>query len=625
MPRLKRPLLIASLSLALLGVASGRAPLAAPQEAASAPSAAPAAAPVPPPAPPAAEVLALRGDLERLVRDAGPGARVSVLVVSLDRGDTLFSHLPDLSLVPASNLKLYSTAAALYYLGPDFRYSTYVLGTGEVEEGVLTGDLVLYGTGDPSISGRLLESSLSTFREMADSVAAQGIREVRGAVVGDGSYFDSAWIGDGWEEDDRMSWYAAPVGALSFAENVVSVRVLPGGAAGEPARIRTTPQTEGLAVENRVRTVASGATRIRFEQGADGLVVEGQIARRHPGLARSLPVVDPGNFAAAAFRAVLEERGIRVAGGVRSVRDAGSSAVALAAGSAAPAEEPAPPRVLAVHLSPTLAELTRLTNHISHNLFAEAMLKAVGRVALGDGSFAGGGRAVRYFLECEANVDSASLHIVDGSGLSNLNRVTARTTVQLLDYMRRSGVGETFYASLPEAATRNDLAHSLRNRMGGTAAAGNLRAKTGTIQHVSSLSGYVRAADGENLAFSIIANGVPSTWRAKRAEDAIGARIARFSRPEAAPQLGEPLPTALAAPDRSPEAAPAPAASPAPARSAPAPKPAPAARTHRVKSGDTLDGIARRYDTSVRELQRLNPGLDPRRLQIGQRVRVPGE
>src|SRR5690606_26344585 len=145
-------------------------------------------------------------------------------------------------LVPASNLKLYSTAAALYFLGPDFRYSTYLLGDGDLRDGVLTGDLILYGTGDPAISGRMLESTTATFDALADSLAALGVREVRGDVVGDGSYFDDAWIGEGWDEDDRMRWYAAPVGALSFAENMVSVRVLPGGV-GEPAQLRTTPET----------------------------------------------------------------------------------------------------------------------------------------------------------------------------------------------------------------------------------------------------------------------------------------------------------------------------------------------------------------------------------------------
>lgn len=565
-----------------------------------------------------AEVARLRSELEEVIRSAGwREATHGVVVVSLDRGDTLFSLNPDLPLSPASNMKLYSTAAALYYLGPDFRFSTYLLGDGPVRDGVLEGDLILYGTGDPAISGRLLESSRSAFRAMADSLAAMGVREVRGDLVGDGSYFDSAWVGAGWEDDDRMAWYAAPVGALSFAENMVSVRVLP-GAPGEAARIRTAPETEGLALSNQVRTVSSGATRIRFEHGPEGVVVSGQIRRGHPGVARSLPVVDPGNFAAAALRATLEEKGIRVAGRVRTVTRPGSSRVSLA--SASPASDDAP-RVLAIHLSPPLSEIAEVTNHVSHNLFAEALLKTVGRVVFGEGTFEAGARAVQYFLECETSVHPEAVQVVDGSGLSRGNRASARATVHLLDYMTRSGSGEVYLSSLPEAGSARGL-----RRMHQTAAAGNLRAKTGTIQHVSSLSGYVDSADGERLAFSIIANGVPSTWRAKRIEDAIGARIARFQRPQlvGAPAVvaEEPEPTeaAEAVVTTVPEPA-APAAPPAARQSEPEPAAEP--RTHRVRSGETLDGIARRYDTTVRELQSANPGLQPRRLQIGQRIRIP--
>lgn len=520
--QLQRCFLIAGLSLAVLGRASGQNTVPSPI------SASPGAAPPPP----SAAVLELRQDLERIIRGAGwRDARHSVMVVSLERGDTLFAHQPDLPMAPASNMKLFSTAAALYFLGPDFRYSTYVLGRGEINDSVLAGDLILYGTGDPAISGRMLQSAQAVLRDLADSVAAQGIREVQGDLIGDGSYFDDTWIGPGWDDDDRMAWYAAPVGALSFAENLVSVRVLPGDRAGAPARIQTVPETRGLAIVNRVRTVSRGATRVRFEHGPDRLIVEGQIGRRHGGTARSIPIVDPTNYAAAAFRAALESRGVRVSGSVRTVRRSDSSAVAMAAGSGTQSDASVPPRVLAVHLSPTLGQLATLTNQISHNLFAEALLKTTGRVAVGDGSFQGGARAVRYFLECEAQVDSAALRIVDGSGLSDLNRVTARTTIQLLGFMRRSEVWESFYASLPQAATPHRLQHSLRHRMGGTAAAGNLRAKTGTISRVSSLSGYVRAATGELLAFSIYANGVPSTAQAKWIEDRIGARLASFARP----------------------------------------------------------------------------------------------
>jgi serine-type D-Ala-D-Ala carboxypeptidase/endopeptidase (penicillin-binding protein 4) len=626
---MKNALLIAASLTLALGVASGQAPgPAAP------PTPGPVQAPVAAPAAPSPALAELRADLQRVFR-GGPAwrdARFGVLVVSLDRGDTLFALNPDLPLAPASNMKLFSTAAALYYLGPEFRYSTYALADGEVRDGVLDGDLILYGTGDPAISRRMLQTTNAAFRALADSLAALGVREVRGDVVGDGSYFDAAWVAEGWREEYRLAAYSAPIGALSFAENVVSVGILP-GVPGAPAQIRTVPSTSGLAVANHVRTVASGATQVRFEHGEEGLTVRGQIARGNAGVHRSVTVVDPVNYAAAAFRSVLEERGIAVVGGLRTVRDAASSSVTISAAAAAARTDngarPAP-QVLAVHLSPTLLELATVTNHVSQNLFAEALLKTVGRVALGEGTFAGGARAILYFLECEGRVDGSTLRIVDGSGLSPLNRITARSTIQLLDLATRAGFWEPFLASLPPAAVPSQgMPHSLRNRMGLTPAAGNARAKTGTIQDASSLSGYVRAANGERLAFSIYANAVPSTALTKRMEDATVIRLARFTRPGAASPAaagpreapdhdGTPEPVEPTAPLAVPAAAPraeAPAAAPA--------RPAPAARTHRVRQGETLDGIARRYGTTVAAIQRANPGLEPRRLQVGQTVRLP--
>lgn len=598
-------LLIAAGSIGGVQVArSAQAPTA------QTPDAAPAALVDAPatPAPSASEVEAaaltdLRSDLLSSIRDPGwREVRYGVMVVSLDRGDTLFALNPDVPLAPASNMKLFSTAAAYYYLGPNFRYSTYALADGELQNGVIEGDLILFGTGDPAISGRFASGSVAVLRELADSLLARGVREVRGDVVGDGSYFDSEWLGRGWNSGNFMAWYSAPVGALSFAENVVSVQVRP-GSPGQPARITTAPQTQGLAVANQVRTVARGGTVVRFEHGEQGLVVSGQIGRGHPGIAHSVPVVDPTNYAAAAFHSVLQEQGIRVHGGVRAIHHARESRMSLANGGGG-SEQGAHPRVLAIHLSPPLSEIVKLTNHISHNLYAEALLKTVGRVALGEGSFDAGARAVRYLLECEGvALDTTAVQIVDGSGLSLLNRVTARNLIQLLDLMTRSEHWESYHASLPEAGRPRPAG---LQRMSGTAAEQNLRAKTGTIQNVSALSGYVRSADGERLAFAIMANEVPSTWRAKRTEDAIGERLASFSRTAAPP--------------------------PAPARAEPAPRQpaarqpatrATGARTYRVRQGDTMDGIARRHGISLRALQQANPGVEPRRIRPGQTLRIP--
>lgn len=643
--KIRRAILILVPVFAVLGIAPGRSPAGEPVPPMAVFTTAAdvvVADPVPPPdepeplPPPSFEVLDLRSDLEGLIRSATVRNSVhGVLVVSIDRGDTLFSHNADVPLAPASNMKLFSTSAALYYLGPDFRYSTYALADGPIVDGVLDGDLILYGTGDPAISSRMLTGALTPLNALADSLRARGITEVRGDILGDGSYFDDSWIAEGWREEYRLDSYSAPIGALSLAENVVRVRVTPGGAAGAPASIGTTPSTHGLLIQNRVTTTTGGRSSVRFSWDPDGLVIEGQLVRGHPGVTRTVTVVDPANFAAAAFRTVLENAGIEINGDVRTVRRSEGSPVSFGAVSTNGGGS-VPPRVVGTHLSPTLRELTSVANHVSQNLFAEAFFKTVGRVVLGDGSFQGGALAVQYFLECEKPFDFSAMRLVDGSGLSPINRVTPRATVHLLDLMTRTDVWEPFYESLPEAASPLGGQHSLRGRMRGTAAAGNLRAKTGTINNVSGLSGYVRSADGELLAFSILANEVPSTSRAKRTEDQIGARLAQFSRPPgdvvAAGTLtgvgAEADATGLSDVISGNDAGipGTPGGNSSSSSSQPAlltPEPTVVPRTHQIRAGQTLEAIANQYGTTVAELRRLNPGVEPRRIQIGQTITLP--
>jgi PBP4 family serine-type D-alanyl-D-alanine carboxypeptidase len=225
------------------------------------------------------------------------------------------------------------------------------------------------------------------------------------------------------------------------------------------------------------------------------------------------------------MREILLERGIGVGGGVRAVHGESESPVTGRSVFAPAFDRRQPLRVLAIHESPPMLDILEIINKRSHNMYAEQVLRTVGRVATGNGSVDGGAHAVRHFMRNEAAVDTAMLRLYDGSGLSPLNRVTARSLIQLLGFMAESEMAEDYFGSLPEAGATDGL-----QRMQRTEARGNLRAKTGTLARVSALSGYVRAQNGEELAFAIVSNNVPSTWRAKRVEDAIGARLARFTR-----------------------------------------------------------------------------------------------
>ncbi|MGH7466186.1 MAG: D-alanyl-D-alanine carboxypeptidase/D-alanyl-D-alanine endopeptidase, partial [Longimicrobiales bacterium] len=294
---------------------------------------------------------ALAGDLREIIaRPRWTGDRWSVMVRSLDRGDTLFSFGGEEPLTPASNMKLFTTAAALYYLGPDFRYNTFLLATGPIRDGVLDGDVVVYGTGDPTISNRFGDK-LSVWSAFADTLVALGVREIRGSVIGDGSYFSGPGAGEGWQQSYMNASYAASSGALSFAENVAMLQIRPGEQAGWRPEVELVPGGEGIAIVNQATTVGSGATRISAQRIAyDGpLVVRGQIARGAQPVLRSVPVSDPARFAAAAFRDVLGQRAIAVGGGVASAQTSEESPVTSRSVFAPALDSQAPVRVLAVH------------------------------------------------------------------------------------------------------------------------------------------------------------------------------------------------------------------------------------------------------------------------------------
>ncbi len=473
----------------------------------------------------AAAVATLQDDLDRILRTANlRGTDAALIVVSLDRGDTLFAHNPDALLIPASNAKVYTTSAALWYLGPAFRFNTYLLATGPVRDGVLEGDVVLYGTGDPALSQRFGVDLPAAF---ADTLVALGVTEIRGDVIGDASYFEASGPGRGWQVAYSNALYAAPASALSIAENIAILEVVAGASAGAPAIVRVTPGGEGIGVENRVTTVASGRSSVRVNRSgyAGPLVVEGRVALRSGPIHWSVPVADPPRFAAGALRAAVEARGIRVAGTVRTHADANTSPVsrrslfapALGAGSAT--------RVLAIHTSPPLLDILEVINKRSNNFLAEQVLRTVGRVAQGAGSAAGGEFAFSHFSRRIAGVDTAKVRLVDGSGLSPLNRTSVRAMAELLASVSASPIGEVFWSTLPRTGAPGGL-----RRMIGTPADGRIWAKTGTINRVSALSGYVVTASGERLAFSMINNRASATLAAKRAEDNVGIRLARFDR-----------------------------------------------------------------------------------------------
>jgi D-alanyl-D-alanine carboxypeptidase/D-alanyl-D-alanine-endopeptidase (penicillin-binding protein 4) len=506
-------------SPAAAGIQASTAPSATAAEAPPGPATAPIAS-----APVAPSIEALRERVDGiLARGRYSRASWGLLAVSLDRGDTLLIRNVDTPLVPASNLKVLTSAAALHYLGPDYRFTTWVLTRGEVVDSVLEGDLVLYGTGDPGTADRFHENAEDPYRELARQLLERGIRQVRGRVMGDGTLFRGPLRGEGWNPRDVNEWFSAASGALSFNENVASVRIRP-GAVGEPPVIETIPEQTGLLFTNEGRTVAGRGRRpvwLLRDELEDPIRLVGEMSVSARDIWRQMTVADPALMAAHVFRQVLIEEGIGVEGPPGTIADPEASPLT----SYRFARSASAPLVLAQVESPPLSDYLRAVNQRSHNLYADLFLKTLGKLVADDGSFPGGSRVLSEFLTGVVGVPPEQINIVDGSGLSILNRASAGTMVSTIRFLDAGPNWDPFWESLPVAGSRQ-----LFRRMSRTAAAGNLRAKTGTMNRVSSLSGVVRSADGERIVFSIIGNDLPSETGAKRLENDVGRALAEWRR-----------------------------------------------------------------------------------------------
>jgi D-alanyl-D-alanine carboxypeptidase/D-alanyl-D-alanine-endopeptidase (penicillin-binding protein 4) len=460
-------------------------------------------------------------------------------IVDLDTGKTLYAQNPEQLFLPASNAKLFTTAAALAVAGPDYRFRTTVEAEGRIDShGRLLGDLSIVGRGDPNISGRVLPYSLKTQRtaphtqileEMADQVARSGLKTVDGDLIGDDTYYAFERYAEGWALDDLQWSDGAPVSALSFNDNVVFINILPGDRAGDKALISVEPETGYYELENRIVTSAVGVTKrigIHRDPGAKKIVLWGTIPLGDAGTKETLAIEDPAEFVAELFRTLLERRGITIRGKARARHGEGAQfftsaasqpptgaapppAVAApateippsnATAQVAPAEQPAN-QVLAEHVSTPFADDIRVINKTSQNLHAELALRLVGKLRGSDGSFEGGIGAVKQFL-LQAGLKEDEFTFLDGSGLSRRDLVTPAATIQLLIYASRQPWGTTFEESLPVSGVDGSLADRFQN----TPAAGQVHAKTGSLSHVNALSGYGQTAAGKRFVFSIFCN-----------------------------------------------------------------------------------------------------------------------
>ncbi len=453
-------------------------------------------------------------------------------VVRASDGKILYARDPDHLFLPASNMKLFTTAAALEKLGPDFVFRTTVESDARPDPDGRVGDLYLVGRGDPNLSGRVLPYRLKTERgqpadaaleSLADQIVSEGIHEVIGNVVADDSYFVFEPYGPNWAEEDVVWGYGAPVTALAFNDNALTLRVQPGTAAGEPARVSTEPVADYYQLKSLVLTAAAGATKhilIERAAGSTELDVWGQIplgsSDGDGDGEETLAIADPPRLAGELFRRALERRSIAVRGEVRVQHFTPFETAARrdAASGPSSATPPAPRPVLALHGSLPLGEDVKLINKVSQNLHAEMLLRTLGKQVKNEGSRQAGLSVLEDFGDL-AGVKKAEIHFADGSGLSREALVAPRAVVKLLEFMARSPRFGTFLDSLPVAAVDGTLAERFHH----TAVEGHVHAKTGTLKHVNALSGYMDLPSGERLAFSMSGNN--DTLEARGGEEII--------------------------------------------------------------------------------------------------------
>lgn len=462
----------------------------------------------------------LTADLDTIFSDPVLSrALISARIDSLNTGETIYARNADKLVMPASNMKILTMTVAAEKLGWNFTYETRLEAVGTITDGILNGDLIVVGGGDPTIITNDAGPA-PLVAEWAAALRTAGIKRVNGRILGDDSFFDDDTLGMGWSWDDLVFGYSAPIGGLSYNENQIVVRVTPGAKAGEPAKIELLPTVgHGLTIDNKVVTLAAppadatGTARPRASVsydrlfGQNALTIRGTIPIGANPSVQTVAVDNPTQFFVESLRLGLLADGIIVRDGAFDLDDVKTP----------PA--PGARTVIAKRTSPPLSLTGPYFMKASQNYIAETLFKTLGKVVKGEGS-AVAGRAVVKDTITSWGVPADAIVMQDGSGLSRYDYVTTSAIVTMLTRMwKNDALRGPFAAALPVAAHDGTLS----NRMKNTWLDGHVQAKTGTIANVRSLSGYLETKSGERIVFSIIGNHftVPSSQIDAIAEKAL--------------------------------------------------------------------------------------------------------
>jgi D-alanyl-D-alanine carboxypeptidase/D-alanyl-D-alanine-endopeptidase (penicillin-binding protein 4) len=419
---------------------------------------------------------------------------VSVAIADLETGETVYARNPDQPETIASVTKMISSAAALNYLGPNYKFRTTFWRHGEIHDGNLMGSLLVVGGGDPNISGRFYgNDSFAVFDRWAEGLKQAGIVRVSGDLVLNASGYDAVYRHPDWPPDRDTRWYQAPISALSYNDNVVIVSVGRGALPGAPAIVSIDPDTDIVQSVPRARTVGkTGKVSVAVARpgGSDRVFVDGTVPARYFRYSVPLAIDDPPKFFGAALKSRLRAAGIELAGTV--------------------VERPIKPDNAWVLVATTESDIIptmSVSNKHSQSFYAEQIFKVLAMEKTGKGTWDGAIVLTRQFLASLAlDADRYELH--DGSGLSASNRVAAADLVKFLRAMNNHPNGAAWRSTL---AVSGDPDGSLRSRLLDAATRGQVEAKTGTLNGVSTLAGYAKAGSGKTYAFAILLNGPGAT------------------------------------------------------------------------------------------------------------------
>ena len=418
------------------------------------------------------------------------GASVGALFVSLEDGTTLYSRNPDLPLVPASLAKLATSAAALDALKPDFRFKTSFLVRRKDRGRSSVSVLVWRGDGDPSISGRGRSGLFEIFDVWGSSLAALGIKKI-GRIVLDTRAFEGPATVPSWPPQELSYWYSAETSPITFNDDCVDLHFRPGSKVGRRAVIEPNPDFGYIKVRNRTTTLPAGSPfTLDYRRETDGNDVEffGGIGAADGARTDYVAVHEPALFAAHALRAVWKSRGLKVRRKAIYWEKAGLKDAELDA--------------VLDWTSPPLAEIVKVVNKNSQNLYAEQVLKAMGRRIEGRGSFDAGLAVVRRFLE-RAGLSAGDFRLLDGSGLSPDDRLSASGLIKILAYARKAPFAREYYDSLAIPGVDKQAL----TRMKGDPLASGMRLKRGTVAGARNLAGFITSAGGRLYAFAALVNG----------------------------------------------------------------------------------------------------------------------